>query len=69
VLEDKTGLLVEPGKAESLLGAMRLLYADRDLARSMGSRGRSRVSTEFTRDRMVRETQDLYDFVLGARRS
>jgi glycosyltransferase involved in cell wall biosynthesis len=69
VLEGKTGLLVEPGDVESLLGAMRALYLNRDLAAGMGRQGRHRVSEEFSLERMARETQDLYDLVLGARRS
>ena len=66
VLESETGLLVEPGDPESLFGAMRALGQDRDLASGMGRRGRRRVSEEFSLERMARETQDLYELVLGA---
>jgi glycosyltransferase involved in cell wall biosynthesis len=66
VLEGETGLLVEPGDAEALFGAMRTLCQDRDMASCMGRRGRLRVSEEFSLKRMARETQDLYELVLGA---
>ena len=69
VLEGKTGILVEPGDVDSLLGAMRALCRSRDLAAGMGRQGRRRVSEEFSLERMARETQDLYDLVLGVRRS
>jgi glycosyltransferase involved in cell wall biosynthesis len=69
VLEGKTGLLVEPGSVESLLDSMRSLCSDRELAKSMGRQGRRRVCEEFALERMARETQDLYQLVLGARHS
>jgi len=65
VLEGKTGLLVQPGDVESLLGAMSALYRNRDLAVRMGREGRRRVQEQFSLERMARETQDLYDSVLG----
>jgi glycosyltransferase involved in cell wall biosynthesis len=67
VLDGKTGLLAEPGDVESLLGAMSTLCRNRDLGVGMGREGRRRVQEEFSLERMVRETQDLYEFVLGRR--
>lgn len=67
VLEGETGLLVRPGDVETLSSAMRTLCLDPDTAAGMGRRGRRRVSERFSSARMVRETQEVYEQVLGGR--
>jgi L-malate glycosyltransferase len=60
VVDGVTGLLVQPGVAESLAGALgRLLSVPADQAR-MGTAGRSRVETEFELSVAVRRYERLY---------
>lgn len=46
VIDEETGLLVEPGDEESAADAIARLLADADLARRLGENGRRRVETE-----------------------
>ncbi|HWP36094.1 MAG TPA: glycosyltransferase [Gemmatimonadales bacterium] len=50
---DVTGLVVPPGDAAALRGAMERLAGDGDLRRRMGEAGRKRVLAEFTLDKMI----------------
>ena len=47
VLDEETGLLVEPGSDEAVADAIRRLLHDPDLARRLGTTGRQRVETDF----------------------
>ena len=49
------GLLVPPGDATALAGAIRSLIEDRGRARQMGSEGRKKVRAEFTLSETVRQ--------------
>ncbi len=51
--EGKTGLLAEPGDANSLADALLRLLADRDLRASMGKAGRQRVLDLFSWERVA----------------
>ncbi|MBI4458391.1 glycosyltransferase family 4 protein [Candidatus Uhrbacteria bacterium] len=51
VLDGQTGLLVNPDNPVELAAALRRLYADADLRRRLGERGRARVLAEFTAER------------------
>jgi glycosyltransferase involved in cell wall biosynthesis len=58
------GLLVPPRDSAALATAIRTLLDDPQLRREMGQRGRERVLREFTVDRVVRQTLDVYDELL-----
>jgi glycosyltransferase involved in cell wall biosynthesis len=46
-----SGLLVPPGDAEALAGALRLLHDDAGLGRLLAHGGRQKVLAEFDQDR------------------
>ena len=60
VADGETGLLFEPGNAESLSSAIRRLLADPDLRRRMGIAGRKRYAQKFTARRMAENMQNVY---------
>ncbi|MCS7156826.1 MAG: glycosyltransferase [Blastocatellia bacterium] len=68
VAEGETGLLVPPRAPERLAEAIGFLLAHPDRAREMGRRGRERVRTEFSWERMVKTIEQLYR-TLMARKS
>jgi glycosyltransferase involved in cell wall biosynthesis len=59
-----TGLLSLPGDDALLTEHLRCLLRSPDLRRSMGSRGRNRVESYFTVDRMTRDIELLYERML-----
>lgn len=64
IVEDEvTGLLVENQPA-AVAAAVNRLRADPERARAMGLRGRERVRTEFTLEKMVARTADVYREVI-----
>jgi len=63
VQHGETGLLVE-NDAAAIAAALRQLAGDPALARRMGEAGRRRVIANFTVDRMVRRTMEVYRQVL-----
>ena len=56
----ETGLVVRPGDAASLRGAVARLMADPELCRMLGDAARDRVLTMFTADRMCAAAMALY---------
>lgn len=60
VLADETGLLVPPGEALALAGAMSALARDPELRARFGRAGRARVRERFGLDRMIDETLAVY---------
>ena len=65
----KTGILVEPKRADLLAQAIAGLARDQELRRSIGRQGRKMVETFFTMERMAREIADVYtDKTLTARK-
>ncbi len=58
------GLLVPVRNAPALAGALRTLIADATLRRTMGARGRERAMAEFSLERFVAESLQVYDDVL-----
>lgn len=60
VVHEKTGLTVPPGDAEALAAAVCRLLGSPDLRRSLASAGRKWVLERFTRERMIKQMQDLY---------
>ncbi len=63
VADGQTGLLVPPRDPGALANAMSLLLAEPERARAYGAAGKRRVETEFSLERMVRDTEHFY---LGA---
>ena len=63
-----TGFLVPPKDSKALAEALRKLIDDPDLRQRMGRAGRGKALREFTLDRMLRETERVYEEVLWNRR-
>ena len=60
VEDEGTGLLVPPRDRERLASALRRLAADPDLARRLGEAARARAAREFSVERMVEQTLQVY---------
>jgi glycosyltransferase involved in cell wall biosynthesis len=60
VLHGETGFLVPGGDRDALVGRLRGLAADRELALRMGDAGRARLAREFTVARLVRSLERVY---------
>jgi glycosyltransferase involved in cell wall biosynthesis len=58
--QGQTGLVVEPGNADELARALRMLIADPGLRRRLGEAGRARVASDFTLEAMASQTAALY---------
>ena len=67
VTDGETGMVVPPGDAHALAGALRRIIADPLLRQRMGHAGRRRYELNFTFERMLAETLHLYDSVLTRR--
>jgi glycosyltransferase involved in cell wall biosynthesis len=61
----KTGLLYTPGSDSELADCLSLLLGDDDLRRSMGEAGYARLVSDFSIERNVQLTQQLYDSLLS----
>ncbi|MCG7392444.1 glycosyltransferase [Microvirga sp. ACRRW] len=59
ILDGETGLLAEPGDAQSLREALKKLLNDPSLRSKMGHDGRRRYEQSFTVERMVKDTAEL----------
>ncbi len=59
-----TGMLVPPGDPDALVGALNELLENDQLRAGLGKAARLRVEQEFTAERMIARTLDLYDEVL-----
>jgi glycosyltransferase involved in cell wall biosynthesis len=68
VVHGGTGLVVAPGEAEPLADAIVELASDLPRAARMGAAGRDRVVREFTPERCVARTEELYTAALDGRR-
>jgi len=66
--EGVTGLLAEPGDAESLRGALAILLADAEKRTQMGKAGRARFLEHYTREKLTDRTLTLYQRVLRHQR-
>jgi glycosyltransferase involved in cell wall biosynthesis len=64
-LDGVTGITVPPADSEALAGAINRLLDDSELRERYGQAGRRRVDAEFTVDRMVARTVELYREIVG----
>jgi len=62
-----TGFLVAPQDSVKLAEALQKLLDDPELRRKMGEAGRAKALKEFTLDRMLAETQKVYEEVIRER--
>jgi glycosyltransferase involved in cell wall biosynthesis len=60
-----SGLLVPPGDVDALADRMRTLLADEALRRRLGEAARRRVLREYTVERMVERTLEVYRFAIA----
>ncbi len=67
VVDGVSGLLVDPGKPELLARAIESLLNDPRAASAMGERGRQRLHAEFTLDKSLKRTVDIYQRILHRR--
>lgn len=67
IQEGKTGLVVPPGDAQALAGAISQLLADPALGRSMGQQGRQRALAEYDVSIYVERLVALYEEVMDER--
>ena len=58
-----TGFLIPPRDPDTLAVALQRLIADPELRRRMGQAGREKALKEFTLDRMLQETERVYEEV------
>ena len=62
LVEDRvTGFLVPPEDPDALAEALQKLIANPELRRRMGRAGREKALREFTLDRMLQETERVYN--------
>jgi glycosyltransferase involved in cell wall biosynthesis len=69
VEDGATGLLVPPRDSAALGQAMTLLLEHPETARRIGAAGRSDVTSRFSIDKMVHDTQSLYVKLLSSTRA
>ncbi|MGH7327383.1 MAG: glycosyltransferase, partial [Polyangiaceae bacterium] len=62
---EESGLTVRPEDPYALASAIRKLLADEEWRRMLGERGRRRVETEFTKEKMATRILDIYERALG----
>ena len=60
VEEGRTGILVPCANSQALIQAIKKLIENKKLAGKMGQAGRRRVEKYFTLERMVKETEEVY---------
>jgi len=68
VVDGETGLLIESGRVESLVRALRMLTSRADLREAMGTAGRRRIESLFTIGRMAEAYAEMYERIARSRR-
>ena len=65
VIDDgRDGLLVAPGEAKKLAGAIQRLIRDKNLRKNLGNAARRKVEEKFDAKKMAREMETLYEDLL-----
>ncbi len=68
IIEDgKSGLTVSGPEVSEISQAVARILRDREFARRLGEAGRTRVEENFSADRMVERTEEIYEELLRAR--
>jgi rhamnosyl/mannosyltransferase len=62
-----TGLLVPPGDSDALAEALHRLLSDERMRTTLGNAAKRRAELEFSAERMVSKTLEVYEGVLGRR--
>jgi L-malate glycosyltransferase len=65
IVDNETGILVPFANSEALVNALLLLLNDPLLARNYGEAGRRRVEQLFSLERMVKETEAIYEALIN----
>jgi glycosyltransferase involved in cell wall biosynthesis len=65
--DGETGLLFEPGDAESLSDKINILWNNPDLCRQMGAAGRRKAERQYGADSYYRRLATIYDRAIGRR--
>lgn len=60
IVDNETGILVEPGNKKALYEAIEKLVTDKDLRKKLGVNSRQRFNEKFTADIMVKKYEALY---------
>jgi glycosyltransferase involved in cell wall biosynthesis len=68
VVDGKTGFLVPPGDPEAMAEKLILLLENKTLAKEIGEAGRKRWQALFSMDRMIKATEEVYDYWLSRKR-
>ena len=66
VIDGQTGLLVTPGSADELAGAMAAIFDDPEAAAGRAELARKRVETYYSVDRTTAGYQQLFEQVMTA---
>jgi len=61
---EKTGFLVEPENPQALADSVMILLKDRNMAIEMGKKGKMKVQEQFTVEKMVHDTELLFDSLM-----
>jgi glycosyltransferase involved in cell wall biosynthesis len=69
VLQNETGVLVPANDPESMADAIVYCLSNKDKANEMGERGRQRFVEMFSSDKMVEETEKVYEEIFQQRES
>jgi glycosyltransferase involved in cell wall biosynthesis len=67
VINDYSGILVEPNNPHALSKAIASLIKSKELRKKMGANGKRRIDAEFCAEKMVRKTEKLYEEALVAK--
>jgi glycosyltransferase involved in cell wall biosynthesis len=65
VVEGETGLLVQPGHPNDLQDAMQTLLSNPDLCKSLGQRGKKRVTEKFTWNQHAQQMTSIFENLIS----
>ncbi|MFH1612938.1 MAG: glycosyltransferase family 4 protein [bacterium] len=63
VIDNETGILVPPENFTDLYSAIIKLINDENLRKKMGEAGKQRLEKYFSREKMIKETEKIYDML------
>jgi glycosyltransferase involved in cell wall biosynthesis len=65
VINEKTGLSIQPRDIDALAGSIIRLYNNRELRKKLATAGYAHVQSKFTFDRMIDATEEVYQKLLA----